>query len=227
MPAIRQALLLAPLLALIVAAQAAHAAQHCQQLRFDASVKGEQNLVKDIGSGLRFRMESQGDTGWQFEIGATKPKADVFDSYVYLLTPPFRSRHATALDTSYGTLAQEATSPEPVTFWFLLRPADASKAHQIIETILWPQTDDPARIAVKKLGRLARGTGELRVLRADIRPGKTDPKPLPDDADYGAIYGMTVRVSLTVPASFRPAAGIRSRPVACPDPAEWPLEEMR
>ena len=209
-------------LLLLALAAPCWSAESCRQLRFDVSVKAEQQVFKDIGSGLRFRMEPQGeDSGWHFEIGSQAgDESEV--GYVYLVTAPWRSRHVTALDTRYGVLAQEATDAQPRGFWFLLRPGDAKEAGELIDRILWPSTDDPPDVALKKLGQLARGTGELRVLRAKIRPGRPDARSLQARGDYGAIYSMTVRVSLTVPLTFKPAAGIRAGIVPCPGPGDWP-----
>lgn len=215
------ALALCPVLvALALAAwvPAAASAVACRQLGFEAVVGSNAGFQRDIGSGLRFRLEPQGDdSGWHFEIGPSNPVAGGLDKYVYLVTPPWRGRAATALDTSHGVLAQQVAEAPPRRFRFLLRPADARRGEAALERILWPRDEASAAAAMKTLDALPRGHGVLRVLRADILPGDpAAPRRQGGDGDFGRITGLAVSVQLTVPAGFKAAPGLRTQPAPCP-----------
>jgi hypothetical protein len=193
----------------------------CQRVSFTAEVKAEGSYRADIGMGLTFRIEPSGDqSGWQFEIGPTRPQPGEWDAYVYTLTPPWRGRHTTMLDTSYATPAQEAAAPRAHDFWFLLRRSDAANAKAALDGVLWPKADDAQDHALKRLGDLPKGAGELTVLAADIDSGSTTSDSSESDA-LGHIHRIAFRVELTLPDSFVPARNLSRETAPCPDPGAW------
>lgn len=190
----------------------------CQRFSMQGEVKGKESFFRPIGMGLSFRMEPSTESGgWIFEIGPTSPREGEWSSYIYILTPPFRGRHLTMLDTSYGTLAQEAAGKEPRDFEFLLNRSDAPKAKAALDQILWPNNDTAQDDGLAVLGSLPKGEGVLRVLDADIVPGTAVPGADPVHAFYGMIKRMTFNVQLVVPQKFVLAGGLRGAPAACPD----------
>ena len=199
------------------------AALSCNKLSFLAQVKRGEHFSKDIGMGLQFRMEPQPDDwGWTFEIGAADAKADEFNSYVYAVTIPWRSRHTTNLGLGYGTLAQDATDSIPHHFWTVLSPDDGRRAAHFLDEVLWPQNSEVHQTALRALKTLPKGSGKLTVLRSAIRPGRPGADQLFELGDYGAIYAIAVSVELTVPHDFRPAPRIKVRSAKCADQSGWP-----
>ncbi|PPE74551.1 hypothetical protein C3942_07240 [Solimonas fluminis] len=217
--------LLCALMLLLLSPLAAVAAPGCQRLSFSGQVQGEQEFRQAIGMGLSFRMEvSNEQRGWSFEIGPTQPRLGEFDSYIYLLTPPWHGRPATAIDTTYAVLAQDAVSREPRRFWFLLRRTDMPAARAALEDYLWPSGNRAQKDALRKLGTFAMGAGILHVIDADIEPGSAAPDDISGEGDYGAIRRIAFKVELTVPMDFRPARKVKAAPVGCLDPTAWASE---
>jgi len=194
----------------------------CQRISFTGEVKAQNSFRADVGAGLTFRIEPSGDvSGWQFEIGPTRSQPDEWDAYIYTLTPPWRGRHTTMLDTSYATPAQEAVATRSHDFWFLLRQSDAAKAKAALDDVLWPKTDDAQDHALKRLGDFPMGTGELTVLSADIEPGSAASGSSSEPESFGRIHRISFRVALTLPESFVPARNVSRETVPCPDPSAW------
>lgn len=194
----------------------------CQRTSFIGEVKAQDSFRADIGLGLTFRVEPSGDeSGWQFEIGPTRAQPDEWDAYIYTLTPPWRGRHTTMLDTSYATPAQEAVGTRSHDFWFLLRQSDAAKAKAALDDVLWPKTDDAQDKALKRLGEFPMGTGELTVLGADIEPASAASGSSSEPESFGHVHRISFRVALTLPESFVPARTVSKETVPCPDPRAW------
>jgi hypothetical protein len=216
-----------PLLAFAVAAMfcaspCLAAPSVCQHIGFTGEVKTQDSFHADIGMGLTFRIEPSGDeSGWQFEIGPTRSQPDEWDAYIYTLTPPWRGRHTTMLDTSYATPAQEAVATRSHQFWFLLRPSDAAKAKATLDEVLWPKTDDAQDHALKRLGDFPMGTGELTVLSAEIEPGSAASGSPSEPQSFGHIHRISFRVALTLPKSFVPTSHVSRDTAPCPDPSAW------
>jgi hypothetical protein len=194
----------------------------CQRISFTGEVKAQNSFRADIGMGLAFRIEPSGDeSGWQFEIGPTRSRPDEWDAYIYTLTPPWRGRHTTMLDTSYATPAQEAAATRSHDFWFLLRQSDAANAKATLDDVLWPKADGAQDRALKRLGDFAMGTGELTVLGADIEPGSAASGASSEPESFGHVHRISFRVVLTLPTSFVTARTVSKEAVPCPDPNAW------
>lgn len=203
------------------AVPSAFGAELCQQFAFSGQVKGRQSFFRPIGMGLSFRMlPSTTVGGWSFEIGPTHPNKGEFDMYIYAVTPPYRGRLATMLDTQYATLAQDAVKGGS-DFWFLLHRADGPRASAALDQVLWPDSGAAQDKAMHVLAALAKGHGELRIVAADIVPGTAKPGTVDPHAFYGAIKRIAFNVQLVVPKSFVPAPGLRAAPATCPDSKDW------
>lgn len=196
---------------------AASADGGCHSFRVVGEVRGDGNFEAALGMGLFFRMTRSDMNGWTFGIRRGHGRTD----YVYLMTPPWRSRGAGVLDTSYGILAQDAVPKEPWKFWFLADPADEAAASDALDHILWPDADADAALDI--LRRLPRGTGTFRALHVETRPGTADPQVHDDtDMDYGEVRRIVFEVDFNVPATFKPDARLRPKRVVCPTPVAWP-----
>jgi hypothetical protein len=213
------------LLAMLMSAAAVQAAagEACQRLAFLGEVKGKESFVHALGMELAFRMEPTDMHGWQFEIGPAHLGKGEWAQYVYIVTPPYRSRAATALDTSYGTLAQEAfVKGQPSKFWFMLNRADAPRAKAALDRVLWPTTEKEEEQGLAVLRALPKGEGTFTVTDADIVPGTGTRDTLdPEHAFWGEIRRIAFSVELVVPQSFVPAAGLNASPAPCPDRKAW------
>ncbi|RNF83205.1 hypothetical protein [Montanilutibacter psychrotolerans] len=193
----------------------------CQRISFHGEVVGQDAFRVNLGMGLTFRLEPSGDeSGWEFEIGPTQSRSDEWDAYIYTLTPPWRGRHATMLNTSYATPARQAATGAQRHFWFLLRRADAPAAKAALDDVLWPKTDEAQESALMQLGDLPRGSGELTILAADIEPGLAVSNPS-ELEPLGRIHRLAFRVALTLPEGFSPAATLAKDVAPCPDPHAW------
>jgi len=198
------------------------AAPQCQKFSIESEVKDKASLHQPIGMGLSFRMEPTVDEdGWQFEIGPTQPSAGEWNQYIYTMTPPWRGRNPTMLDTSYSTLAQDAVTKVPHNFWFLLNRNDASKAYSALDQWLWPKNDKLQDESLALLGSLPKGQGFFQVLDSEIIPGTAQAGDDPSHAFFGTVRSVVFRVEFIVPHDFKPATGLHSGPAICPKPDDW------
>ncbi len=201
----------------------AAAGEACQRLAFSGEVKGKESFVRELGMGLAFRMEPTDMHGWQFEIGPSHPQKGEWAQYVYIVNPPYRGHPITALDTSYGTLAQQAfVKGRPFTFWFMLNRADAPRATAAVDRVLWPASEKEEEQGLALLRRLPKGQGTLTITDADVVPGTaTQDATDPEHAFWGEIRRIAFTMELVVPQSFVPADGLRVGRAPCPDPKAW------
>ena len=209
----------------LVASQSATAAPQCLHFAFNGEVKGQESLHQAIGMELSFRMVPSTETdGWTFEIGPDNPQKEEWDQYIYILTPPWRGRHTTMLDTAYATLAQDAVKKFPHDFWFVLKRKDSSRAYSALEQILWPKTDNAQDAGLDLLGTLPMGHGVLKILDSDIVPGTARPGDDPAHAFYGKVRRIAFSVEFAVPHDFEPARGLSSETGVCPATDTWPKQ---
>jgi len=206
----------------LAASQPVIAAPQCQHFAFSGEVKDRSSFHRTMGMGLSFRMEpSTEEGGWIFEIGPTIPKKGELDKYIYTLNPPWRGRHLTMLDTTYATLAQDAVAKRSFDFWFLLNRKDSSRALGALDQILWPETDTAQDESLALLGSLPMGQGIFRILDSDVIPGTARPEDDPAHAFFGAVLRIAFTVEFVVPPDFKPAKGLHSETVACPESGAW------
>lgn len=219
-------LLLASMLVLPTLGIGATGALDCRQVRFSGQVEAGQSFQQAIGDGLVFFLKPSVDhaSGWRLDIG---PHGDPDPLYVYHLTPPWRGRRPTDLDTSYGTLARDAVAKgDEVAFWFALdRKADQAAGYAVGQLIFSGATQSDEK-SLQQLESVRKGHAVLRVLDAAIQPGTlTTSEPVPETGDeddeaverlYGKVLRMSFEVELTVPKDFRAAATFRPKAVPCP-----------
>jgi hypothetical protein len=197
------------------------AANQCKHFSVKGDVKEGSEFNQEIGMDLSFRMEPSNWDGWTFEIGPTNPSKDEWNNYIYTLNPPYRGRHLTMLDTSYGILAQDAVKQSSIDFWFLSNRKASSRAKEALDKILWPNTDTAQDESLTILGSLPMGQGNLKILDSDVTPGTAKPEDDPEHAFFGSVKSIMFKVDFYVSANFKPAKGLYIEYVACPKHNAW------
>lgn len=222
----------------LLVAHAAEAAGRCKSFRFSGEVRREESFRQVIGTEVAFFVDPSGADGggWTFEIGPIGSQRGEDRRYIYLVTPPWRSRHPTMLDTSYATRAQDVAAPHDIDFWFVFSPKDAENASSIVDLLLWgSQATDQS---LTKMASLPMGKGTLRILNSDFTPGTAKlGEPIPPELQKGgypsraaleSFYGVVRRISfsvdLVVPHEYVVPQNLRAQSSDCPAPWEnqWP-----
>lgn len=226
---LRPTSLLGILASLALAGTGAHASGACKALSTTVEVSGRQSIRQPIGAGLFLRLSRVEDAkGWTFEIGPDATSEDEPDDFVYLMTPPWRGRHVTMLDTSYATPAQDVDDPTPRSFWFLLDARKKPAASRALAAVLWQSAPMTQEQALAALSRLPRGLGSLRVIEAEVVPAaaaasaSASASATEEAPDFGAVRRLRVEFTLVVPVSFRSSANWGVRPARCPAWNAWP-----
>lgn len=172
-------------------------AQPAQTLSFTAELNRGESYVREIAPGLYFFLKPI-DRGWRITISPTEvcmpPSAEVkdyYDDYVYVVTPPFRSRNAQALSTEYGMPAREAVS-FPRTFQFVTTCPAFRAEMERVQHVLWPGTVGPEQLEASRdrLGKDADGSGRLEILDSRVTDRATE---------VGEIEWIRFRVELKLP----------------------------
>lgn len=218
---------LSSLTSLLLLATSAHAEGACKALSATVEVSGSQSIRRPIGAGLALRLDRVEDAkGWSFEIGPEKAAGEQAGDFVYLLTPPWRGRHVTMLDTSYATPAQDVNDSTPRSFWFLLDARKAPAASHALAAVLWSSAQMSQEQALAALSRLPRGLGNLRVLEAEVVPAQgavaASASASEEAPDFGAVRRLRVAFTLVVPTTFQANPDWSVRPARCPAPKAWP-----
>lgn len=211
---------------------AGQSAKQCQRFTFYGTVEGKQAFHKTIGKDLVFSLDPTGAAGggWTFEVGAPDDKDPL---YVYYVTPPYRGRNTTYLDTSYGTPAQLAVRQNDSDFWFVLDRHGAETARYAVEQLIFSGASQSTQRSLTQLSAVRKGKGDFRILSSSFVPGiitkAGTPLPgqylrngYPDKATleklYGKIQGIKFSVEMTVPANFKLPPSLHATNAACPGP---------
>lgn len=198
------------------------AATQCKHFSIKGAVKEKATFNQEIGMELSFRMEPTTYDGWIFEIGPTAPRKGEWNNYIYTLNPPYRGRHLTMLDTSYGTLAQNAVvKHSSIDFWFLSNRKDSARASEALDKLLWPNTDTAQDENLAILGSLPMGLGKLNILDSVVTPGTAKPVDDPEHAFFGIVKSILFEADFYVSTNFKPAKGLQIEYVVCPKPRAW------
>lgn len=204
----------------------------CRSFVFSGEVRGVEAYRRILGPGLVFGLFPSGMAGggWRFAIGPSdSAKVGELD-YIDLVTPPYRGRLVTSLDTSYGELAQSVTAKQEIEFWFLLNREDAAKASFAVGQLIFSSPVQSEQLSLEQLRALPKGRGLLRIVDAEAVPGlAVAGEPLamgppgaayPDDETLERLYGRIQRIAfgvrLTVPSSYRVPETFNSQAAACP-----------
>jgi hypothetical protein len=163
-------------------------------------------------------------SGWKFEIEPSSIREGEWKSFVYPLTPPYRSYHPTDVNTEYGVSAQEAVGMTPRKFCFLAFPADAKKAKEALDRVLWPKTQEDQESGLNALGSLPRGRGEFIILDSRVAPGVAESTGDDLTKVVDRIRWLRFEAGFTVPDYFDVSPGLETKDLPCPsDWNQWPF----
>lgn len=217
---------------------AGQSAKRCQQFTFFGTVEGKQAFHQTIGDNLVFSLEPSGAAGggWTFEVG---PPGDKSPLYVYYVTPPYRGRHPTYLDTSYGTPAQEAVMKGDKDFWFVLDRQGERKASDAVAQLIFSGASQSEEKSLEQLSAVHKGKGVFRILDSSFVPGIITTSETgipaqylrngyPDRATleklYGKIKGLKFEVEMTIPTNFKLSPSLHVTSTTCP--GSWLRQEF-
>ena len=226
-------------------AQSVQAKDSCQSFCFSGEVRGGGAFRQVIGTEASFFVDPSGAPGGgrRFEIGSTSSGQIEDPGYVYLVTPPYRGRHITMIDTSYAMPAQYAAAKGDRDFWFLFTRQDAEKARAAVDQLIFSGSTQTPEESLAQLAALPMGKGRFRIVGSEITPGtakENEPIPpellkngYPDRATIEALYGVVKRivfeVELVVPPDYAIPKSFRARPANCPEPwaKQWPTLQRK
>lgn len=232
--------LIAATLAAASAAEPARADDACLSFRFAGEVRGEQPFQQSIGADLLFFLDpvDAAGRGWAYEIGPASSSTPADRQMIYLVTPPYRGRLVTSIDTSYAWPAQDAAAPGEHNFWFLIRAADVEVAGHAVRQLIFSGATQTTEESLAQLAALPMGRGTFRIVDSDFKPGTAKwgevipPELLehgyPDVAILESLYGVIERIAfeveLVVPSNYPAPPDLRPRSASCPEPwaRQWP-----
>jgi hypothetical protein len=175
-----------------------------QRISFSGEVSQGQTFRQSIGHGLDFVLMpvsmAGGITGWTIEVAPQKPPPDPqCNDYVWVVTPPYRFQNARYLDTSYGTIAQEAVRASRRQFSFVLNCADSKAERGRLDVVLWPYSYSQQQVdeARAKLGSSPLGKGRLWIEKYRITPGRRSTA----EVELGVIHWIKFKVQIEFPPS--------------------------
>ena len=217
---------------------AAQSAVTCQRFSFSGRVEGDQAFQQSIGDDLAFFLLPSGapGAGWHFEVGMPGDKSPL---YVYYVTLPYRGRHPTYLDTSYGTPAQYAVMKGDRDFWFVLDGPTAKAAVYAVGQLIFSGSTQSEEQSLGQLNDACKGKGVFRIVNSTFQPGTITEdgtsipgeylrNGYPDKAIlktlYGRILGITFEVEMIVPSNFKVSSSLHVTRATCPGPwiAQFP-----
>lgn len=175
----------------------------CQTVSFKAALNAGENLQRELGAGLLFRVSSQKQSGWFLDV---VPAEAVTKDYVYPVNLPLRFNGNQTLGPGYGETLKSSLS-HPHEMLFLLKPSDYDRVFDLIGNVLWPyQTSDPDKALsdyTEAVDRASKGW-----LKVSVASYKTDPKT-------GAATRLKLRVQITIPLDFQLAPKLYPLPAPC------------
>lgn len=175
-------------------------------------------------------------SGWILRVlpeGKPRPRHD----YAELATPPYRSVSPLLISTDYSFRAQDAVGWNPRHFHFASDEASFSKMQKAYSD--YENKTSGAQQALATLVSHA-PDGTLTILDAHLVPGAADQVPAaaavsthfnstahamerPSDGGTTALGGLTwmsFRISLELPASFKPDRGLTITRQTCAEPTK-------
>jgi len=147
------------------------------EAHFTGEVLRGQIYEHDVGHDLVFRLTpatSDEGGGWVIGMWPTTEPPDEVTEFVEIATPPYHSYNERYLAAAAGYSAREAVEVTKRTFYFVESLADQHIASEVVNAVLYPSTvseDEKTRIDAESAG-VYLGSGQLRILRFRITPGK-------------------------------------------------------
>lgn len=172
----------------------------CGEFSFEGRVNGSDEYASALGEGLRFRLVATGkNAGWMIEV----QPLDGMDDYAYPVNPPYRSDNSQWLQAGYGdTLDSQLKSEHEV--FFVSSREEFRRAAKLLEDEFSSTDSESAGKFLAILPTLRSAVLKLKPVKYQISNGG------------GGVNWMQFTVTVTTPASFRPAPGLKATRVACP-----------
>jgi len=148
-----------------------------QEVRFSGEVARDQAFTRDVGHNLTFRLTpatSDEGGGWVIEMLPPVEPSDDPIEFAAIATPPYHAYNDRYVAAAFGYSAKEALQATTRRFNFVQSVTDEHLADEVVNAALYPSTvpeADKSRIAAEAAA-LKLGTGQLRILRSRITPGK-------------------------------------------------------
>jgi hypothetical protein len=183
----------------------------CNFVSFKVALHAGENFERELGGGLLFRMTSEKQPGWFFDIVPAEANSK---DYIYPVNLPLRFNPNQTLGPGYGENVKSSLGYAHE-MQFLLYKADYDQVSSLIDGVLWPdKVSDPDR-ALAEFARAARRAkkGRLKVI---ISSYKTD--------GSGALVRIKLRVQMTTPLEFQYAPGFYAMPTACPADLDFSVQ---
>ncbi len=147
------------------------------EVRFAGEVTHGQSFTHDVGHNLTFRLTpatADEGGGWVIEMLPPVEPSDDPVEFAAIATPPYHAYNDRYLAGAFGYSAKEAVQATTRKFNFVLSLDDEHLADEVVNAALYPSTigeSDKSRIAAEAAA-VELGTGQLRILRSRITPGK-------------------------------------------------------
>ena len=147
------------------------------EVRFTGEVVRGQIYEHDVGHDLVFRLTpatSDEGGGWVIGMLPTVEPPDEPLEFVEVATPPYHGYNDRYLAATAGYSSREAVQIATRKFYFVESVHDQHVASEVVNAQLYPSSVSDAergRIDLESAG-LNLGSGEFRILRAHINPGK-------------------------------------------------------
>jgi hypothetical protein len=175
----------------------------CNFVSFKVALHAGENFERELGGGLLFRVTSEKQPGWFFDI---VPAEAVSKDYIYPVNLPLRFNPNQTLGPGYGENAKSSLGYAHE-MQFLIYKADYDQVLSLTENVLWPdKVSDPDRA----FGEFARAVHRAKKgrLKVTVSSYKTDAT--------GALVRIKLRVQITTPLEFQDAPGFYPMPITCP-----------
>lgn len=147
------------------------------EVRFTGEVLRGQIYEHDVGHDLVFRLTpatSDEGGGWVIGIWPAMEPPDEVIEFAEIATPPYHSYNERYLAGAAGYSAHEAIQITTRKFYFVESVHDEHVASEVVNAALYPSSVSDAekgRIDTES-ANLKLGSGELRILRSRVTPGK-------------------------------------------------------
>jgi hypothetical protein len=147
------------------------------EVRFTGEVTHDQPFTHDVGHNLTFRLTpatADEGGGWVIEMLPPVEPTDDPVEFAAIATPPYHAYNDRYLAGAFGYSVREAVQATTRKFNFVQSLDDEHLADEVVNAALYPSTigeADKSRIAAEAAA-IRLGTGQLRILRSRITPGK-------------------------------------------------------
>jgi hypothetical protein len=185
---------------LAVTAEGSVLAIACRELSFTARINGNEEYSRELGDKLWVRFAPTKDKwGWIVTVGP----ADSTDDYAWPVNPPLRGDNSQYLSTGYGDTVEYRLGFEHRIF-FVFDRAHYDQAVKLVNDEAFSKDAYGASRYLAALPTIPAGILYLKPIRFEVvNDGKS-------------VNWMEYSLTVIVPVSFEPAAGLNAKERPCP-----------